>query len=835
MKLFLLWLVSQFAWAQDNEFKLPEVIYEAPVLYPEDAVEQLQQASVRLKLVVLPDGTPVDIEVVDSPDDAFSRAAIEAMGNYRFEPATVDGDPVASTIEYVLNFTLELQPVLSIQGRVLEAGIRQPLANTTIELTGPDGAVAYTRTDASGAFALYDLAPGPWSLTVVAPGLRSESSDVVVQDGQVPDLTFYPVRDRAWEEDADEVIEVVYESEEPEVDERVISTQRAMALPGTNGDILKAVQNFPGVARPPLGIGQIIIRGTAPEDSSFFLDGQQIPLVFHFSGLSTVLNGDSLESIGFLNGNFGVRYGNTLGGIVDLKTTSQLPERSRGYVSIDVYQSALFVEQKIGERTALTLSGRRSYLDAFLGPILSSATGRSFQAPVYWDVQARMLHRTDRDRIDAMFLFSDDRFAISSEDGETTESGIGTQFIKGRLLWERRMPGNWWNELHVLVGPDEQSFLFDGSDPAYERQLNVQLREEIRMDADDNLGLGWRAGVDLQIAKFDFDYTFEGFGDGEPERAEGWRYLPSLYAENTWKLGPATLIPGLRMGMQFIDDEHVSWAIDPRVKAAIDVGPTTRIIGATGLYSQYALPREVLEASQGNPDLRPETSWQNSIAVKQEMPYGQSIQLTGFYNRLFNLISGREDRFEFFSGPPLAGPKDEGPYANDGKGDIYGVELSYRYEGKRAIAWLTGTWTRSFRQDRPGEESEVFAFDQPLSLNVLGNYKLPRQWTVGGRVRVGSGNPYTPVSNRAQNAADHGFVPIYRIGEVARVPTFWSIDIRVDKEWTFKKWALTAYLDIQNVTNNQNPEIIGYSYDYSEEDPISGLPILPAFGLKGAW
>ena len=34
----------------------------------------------------------------------------------------------------------------------------------------------------------------------------------------------------------------------------------------------------------------------------------KIPIVFHFSGLSTVINGDSIEEVAFLPGNYGVRY-----------------------------------------------------------------------------------------------------------------------------------------------------------------------------------------------------------------------------------------------------------------------------------------------------------------------------------------------------------------------------------------------------------------------------------------------------------------------------------------------------------------------------------------------
>ena len=68
------------------------------------------------------------------------------------------------------------------------------------------------------------------------------------------------------------------------------------------------------------------------------LDGAPIPNVFHFAGLSTVINGDAIAEIALLPGNYGVRYGRTLGGVVDLRLDTQLPERSRGYVSVESVQ-----------------------------------------------------------------------------------------------------------------------------------------------------------------------------------------------------------------------------------------------------------------------------------------------------------------------------------------------------------------------------------------------------------------------------------------------------------------------------------------------------------------
>ena len=150
---------------------------------------------------------------------------------------------------------------------------------------------------------------------------------------------------------------------------------------GSNGDVVKAVQNLPGIARAPLGVGQLIIRGTAPEDSTYYIDGGNIPDVFHFGGLTTVVSNEIIEEVVFF-GNYSVRYGRQLGGLVDIRTRPSLPEKTEGVVSVDIYQSAFYVVQPIGEKWAISASGRRSYADFILNPILNS-TDLTIRAPRY--------------------------------------------------------------------------------------------------------------------------------------------------------------------------------------------------------------------------------------------------------------------------------------------------------------------------------------------------------------------------------------------------------------------------------------------------------------------
>ena len=55
-------------------------------------------------------------------------------------------------------------------------------------------------------------------------------------------------------------------------------------MPGTFGDPLRVVQNLPGVARTPFGLGALVIRGASPNDSGIYVEGHKIPLLYHFLG-----------------------------------------------------------------------------------------------------------------------------------------------------------------------------------------------------------------------------------------------------------------------------------------------------------------------------------------------------------------------------------------------------------------------------------------------------------------------------------------------------------------------------------------------------------------------
>jgi len=110
---------------------------------------------------------------------------------------------------------------------------------------------------------------------------------------------------------------------------------------------------------------------------------------------------------------------------------------------------------------------------------------------------------------------------------------------------------------------------------------------------------------------------------------------------------------------------------------------------------------------------------------------------------------------------------------------------------------------------------------------------LLNEWKMSGRFRYVTGNPYTPIIGASYDADNEVYFPQRGAIYSERMRDFYQLDLRVDKKLIKDESVWTFYLDIQNILNTKNPESLQYSYDYSQKKQISGLPILPALGVKG--
>lgn len=624
---------------------------------------------------------------------------------------------------------------------------------------------------------------------------------------------------------------------------RTLQAEEITKIPGTNGDALRSLTNMPGVARPAGLDGLIIVRGSAPQDTQIFVDGTSVPLIYHFGGLSSVIPSEVLERIDFYPGSFGPQYGRGMGGIVDVGVRSPKRDRFHGLLQFDSVDGRFMAEGPIDESTRFMLAGRRSWLDAWLGPVLREAGVGVTVAPRYYDYQAMIERDLSRKTTLRLFAFgADDRTELTLNQPDSSDPALGGSTLNSDTFW--RVQGRldtrptdavrWTSSVSVGKSGQKQVVgdLFVDVD-----LLSIEGRSDVRAKLSPEItAIG---GLDIVHTAFDAKVRLPPIEFGSDEnpgplfarpartlKATGSLVRPGAYAMlEVTPVAGLKLLPGTRADY---NQDTGQWTLDPRLGARYDVHrgfPRTTLKGGAGIFHQPPQPYESLEPF-GTPSVRSNTAYHYSLGFEQEFLPPLELSMEGFYKDLRNLVVSN----------PAADTNQAGQtYTNAGKGRSYGAEVLLRYKPSgRFFGWVAYTLSRSERRDAPSEAKHPFEYDQTHILTAIGSYKLGRGWQVGGRFRYVSGKPYTPNVGGVMDYDAGVYSPIASPREYSkRLPSFHQLDVRVDKTWTFRHWSLAAYLDVQNVYAHKNIEGRADNYDYSKTTPIYGLPILPVIGLRG--
>lgn len=843
--------------------------YVAPV-HPPDAKAKGLEAKVVVQLDIDKLGKVTAVEVVGPAGNGFDEAAVAAARGLEFAPATNDaGAPVDSRI--LFRFTFELTEEAGTEGAddsVDEQGLSGvvvgevatedggqsgedvPIPGATLTLTPKDGSAARTlKTDGSGAFDFGDLPVGSYAVRIEAEGYSA--TDLVEE---VTAGTANQVKYRVFV--ATGGIEVTVRGERPprEVVKRTLSKREINRIPGTNGDALRSLQNLPGVARPPAIIGLLLVRGSGPADTQTFIDGTPVPLIYHFGGLSSVVPTEMLDKIDFYPGNFGAEYGRVMGGIVDVGLRKPKDDGYHGLVQTDLIDTRAMVQGPIADGWSFAVAGRRSYLDAWLGPTLEAAGAGVTQAPVYYDYQALLEHNSAKAGRFRLGVFgSDDSLELLIADpapGEPALSGsvgLKTAFQRVQLLYERELGPRDKIRTVAAFGHDELGFSLG---PLYffldvlsfntRAEWTHQFSKAVRLNAGFDIFSG-EGNVRLRLPE---QTSRPGEPPNQPFSTRPFRELeqsefavqPSVYTELELEPAPGIrIVPGVRLDYSSFGEELT---FSPRVSGRFDFRsdfPRTTLKTGVGIYHQPPQFQQAIPPL-GTEGVRSNRAIHYALGLEQELTPKVDVSVEGFVKQLDNQVVGTAS----VGGAGLT-------YDNRGLGYAAGGELLLRYKpDDRFFGWVAYTLSRSVRQNGPDEEEFLVSFDQTHILTMLGSYQLGHGWEIGARFRLVSGNLIDPTVCDPQatgcnplrtNALFHGasgaYTPIPIGNNSERLPLFHSLDLRVDKKWKFKYWAFSVYLDVQNIYNNQNPEAVGYNFNYTARQYVNGLPILPSIGIRG--
>jgi hypothetical protein len=729
----------------------------------------------------------------------------------------------------------------TVIGTVVDDSTGQPVVGALVAVGAGEAG-----TGDDGTFAITDVPYGRLDVVVIADGYRAYFGSARIG----AELAIRLVADTG----AGEVIQITGRA--PSGPPLRLDTTEIRNQPGAGNDALRALQSLPGVARTPFGLGGLALRGTAPRDTKVYLDGIEVPLLYHFGGLASFLPTAAVDDLSLEPGGASVRYGRGLGGVATVTSRTGRGDRWRVGAELSLIHAAVIAEGPGPARGSWLVGVRRSYFDA----IIAAASLDLALAPRYGDAQLRW--ESGDGSWMAILFGSDDKLRLIHDPDDESTGGIDTSNVKSfeytsrfaRLgIRYRAVRGATQVTILPSVGIDDVDgrAVHNDIDKGLHRwTVPINLRADV---ATPFLGGTFLIGLDGGGSRHSYDML-----NTPPPNPQNptpdmvinrsltrWTADVGAFIEQSWFVLDeiVELRPGLRGEHIGLSDQ---WTLDPRILLHERLGSGIELTQSAGLYHSPPLITD-LDPIFGDRRMLGSAATQLAFGAKAILGDDNEVGATAYYQDLRQLpvdaVSSAtpiSDNGGTDSGGALAISRELvdaqfGSYSYReaiGNGRAYGLELIARRNRGIWTGWLAYTYGRSFRQNPVrGPDEYPYVLDQPHTLTVLATTALPRNWRVGGRFRYATGNPFTPVASAVMDV-DGDYIAIDGPILSERLPDFFQLDVRLDHAWRRPWGVLNLYLDVQNVTNRRNAEGVTYNEDFTVRSYTRGLPIFPSIGVE---
>jgi hypothetical protein len=676
-------------------------------------------------------------------------------------------------------------PVGRIAGRVLAKG--GPLVVPGASLVA--GTVEVGTTDDQGGFFI-ELPCGPTTLSILAAGFERLTTTIDACEHR-PALTF-----RLVPAEGASGRETVVRANSPQPEVR-ISGEELTKTPGSLGDPLRVIESLPGVANVAWPAPLYAIRGSNPGNTGFFLDSVEIPSLFHLALGPSVIHPYFFGGLDFFPGGYPARFGRYVGGVVTAETRPPPADMAHGSVDVRLFDAGAMVSAPIAGG-AVAAAARYSYTGE-----LVTLLGENLRVQ-YWDYQVRADRRLGLFQLSVLAFGSSDVFSPSRNDS-TKELDLGFH----RLSLRAGVP---------LAGGALQGSITFGTDHSRAPVLDTFPVIVDALSVAPRLSYGRAFGPVTTAIGFDGKFAhYDPVVTGPMQPTGVWDLferrdvrLLAGYASATVSVSRwMTLTPELRLDSY---DENGTFARDlgPRLSAWIALGDDTALRASGGRFTQLpSLPLQIPGMQDfGLRLLGLQSSWKGSLGLETKHFAGVELSVTGFLQSLV-LTELRN--------PTTTNPD---PLADDflARRDAlaYGVEvLARRPLTRRLHGWLSYTLSQSLRAYGGGAIGPG-DWDQRHVLNLVLGYQLGR-YTLGGRAHLNTGRPYFLFDTGGD--------------QYQRLPTYYQLDLRVDRRVVYNRFTLNLYAELENATFNNQVYSIMETYP-GQLVQKSYQIVLPSIGVR---
>lgn len=742
-----------------------------------------------------------------------------------------------------------------ITGIVRDLNTQEPLIGVTIQLLNtPLGAVS----NENGRFRLENIQVGSYTIQSSYLGYQSQSKfniNVTAGNAQIVNFELFPAANKLQE-----VKVTANRRQSAAVADLItplsvqrLSTEEIRSNPGGNFDISKVVQVLPGVATNGTGGGSrndLIIRGGAPSENVYYLDGIEIPLINHFTtqgsagGATGILNVSFIEDMKVSSSAFDARYDNALASVFQFRQRYGNPERFSGNIRLSGSEFATTFEGPVSPKTTYLVSARRSYLQ-FLFKLLDLPI-----RPNYWDFQYKVDHKfNDKTSLTFLGVGAIDEFAFGVPRNSTPENEYILRSIPLNNQWNyttgvavkrlitdgyinlalsrnafnidlekfkdaqnnnpalRTLQANsreTENKLRLDVNKFQNGFKYAYGVSGQAVQFSNEVHNVIRPELRDDQGNLLQPGLTI---KYNSNLSFFRYGAfGQVSR--------SVLQE---KLG---LSFGLRSDMNSFTEagRNPLKTFSPRGAISIVASDKWTINASSGIY--YKLPTyTVLGYQENNQYVNQSADYIKSVHYVLGTEYlprpDLRFTLEGFYKDYSQYPVSVRDGISLANQGGDFGSIGNEAVNTKGEGRAYGLEFYLQKKLTQSVfSVLSYTYVVSEFAGTNGKYLPS-SWDYRHLLSGLFGKKLPKNWEFGAKYRYAGGAPATPfdlvASQRNYGTLGVGLLDYSRLNS-ERLRPFSQLDVRLDKKWNFNRLTIDLFLDIANVLGSKTPGYDRYTF-----------------------
>lgn len=644
---------------------------------------------------------------------------------------------------------------------------------------------------------------------------------------------------------------------------------------GSQGDAAKAVQSLPGVARAS-GEGEPVVWGSSPHETGLFLDRVALPMLFHGSGLRSIVPTSLLSTVRLTPGAYGVEFGRYTGGVLELKTLDDVPVSATLVAAADALDASASLAAPTSPSSGARLGARYGYVDRWLPEVLGEDVAQLYTVPSYWDAHAIIhLDLESGDRAKIVLLTAHDRaqrgnaWAQYAERNATTRlygtyehvsvssSGFTSRTVVTPSIGYDRTTdatSNYDTESSARLsstslGLRVETTLNWGRGPVQsaERKLDATALQRLEPTSFQlNAGLDARAETtharhrgSLTVPPREGDAQVFGLPPGRDYVADDIgveRAAVAPYAELDLVWASVRITSGLRFETMLTELGRVLPSITnlpdtgasryasawlPRLGVEFAASRRVTWFGALSRHVQPPEPRD-LGTLVGNPTLHPSEATHLTIGDTTKLSRTLSVQVLGFRKWLTHLATRSQ----------APNPQPGRLLADGGRGDVWGSQLFVQLRPTSGFSgWLGVTISQSRRRAYDGTWRR-FDYDQPLSGTLVVNQSFGA-WSLGSRLRVASGFPRPAVTTTYYDLQLGRYVPMISATAWWRLPAFVAFDVRAERRFALGAGGSAhVYVEVLNATNHENAEEVAYSSDYGARTLLRGLPLLAFVGVR---